>query len=54
MKLSLFEGFLWRDVGLEIFRDVIMNNDRIRKRTTDDIMKLIETEREGAQVGTLL
>uniref|UniRef100_F1KTC7 Cullin-4 n=1 Tax=Ascaris suum TaxID=6253 RepID=F1KTC7_ASCSU len=40
---------LW-DVGLEIFRDVIMNNDRIRKRTTDDIMKLIETEREGAQI----
>ncbi|VDM25312.1 unnamed protein product [Toxocara canis] len=40
---------LW-DVGLEIFRDVIMNNDRVRMRTTSGIIKLIETEREGAQV----
>ncbi|VDK49594.1 unnamed protein product [Anisakis simplex] len=40
---------LW-DVGLEIFRDVIMNNDCIRKRATNGIMKLIETERGGAQI----
>ncbi|KHN74081.1 Cullin-4A [Toxocara canis] len=40
---------LW-DVGLEIFRDVIMNNDRVRMRTTSGIIKLIETEREGAQI----
>ncbi|KHN74086.1 Cullin-4B [Toxocara canis] len=38
------------DVGLEIFRDVIMNNDRVRMRTTSGIIKLIETEREGAQI----
>ncbi|OZC05678.1 hypothetical protein X798_07347 [Onchocerca flexuosa] len=44
---------LW-DMGLEIFRDEVMNNDRVRKRSVDGLLKMIEQEREGAQVSLFL
>ncbi|VDO73490.1 unnamed protein product [Onchocerca flexuosa] len=41
-------------MGLEIFRDEVMNNDRVRKRSVDGLLKMIEQEREGAQIDRLL
>lgn len=40
---------LW-DLGLEVFRDIIMNNDNVRSRTLSGLLKLIATEREGIQI----
>lgn len=40
---------LW-DLGLEIFRDTILGCDSVRARTTSGILKMVETEREAAQV----
>ncbi|VDM15454.1 unnamed protein product [Wuchereria bancrofti] len=38
------------DMGLEIFRDEVMNNESVRKRSVDGLLKMIEQEREGGQV----
>uniref|UniRef100_A0AAF5PK17 Cullin-4 n=1 Tax=Wuchereria bancrofti TaxID=6293 RepID=A0AAF5PK17_WUCBA len=44
---------LW-DMGLEIFRDEVMNNESVRKRSVDGLLKMIEQEREGGQIDRLL
>uniref|UniRef100_A0A915PMJ1 Cullin family profile domain-containing protein n=1 Tax=Setaria digitata TaxID=48799 RepID=A0A915PMJ1_9BILA len=44
---------LW-DMGLEIFRDEVMDNERVRKRSVDGLLKMIEQEREGGQIDRLL
>ncbi|KAM3728636.1 Cullin-4A [Dirofilaria immitis] len=44
---------LW-DMGLEIFRDEVMDNERVRKRSIDGLLKMIEQEREGGQIDRLL
>ncbi|VDN39007.1 unnamed protein product [Gongylonema pulchrum] len=40
---------LW-DLGLEIFCNEVMNNTHIRKRCVDGVLRMIESERSGAQV----
>lgn len=37
-------------MGLEIFRDEVMDNECVRKRSVDGLLKMIEQEREGGQV----
>ncbi|EFO23722.1 hypothetical protein LOAG_04763 [Loa loa] len=44
---------LW-DMGLEIFRDEVMDNESVRKRSVDGLLKMIEQEREGGQIDRLL
>ncbi|VDO40115.1 unnamed protein product [Brugia timori] len=44
---------LW-DMGLEIFRDEVMNNESVRKRSVDGLLKMIEQEREGGHIDRLL
>uniref|UniRef100_A0AAF5PJZ6 CULLIN_2 domain-containing protein n=1 Tax=Wuchereria bancrofti TaxID=6293 RepID=A0AAF5PJZ6_WUCBA len=34
------------DMGLEIFRDEVMNNESVRKRSVDGLLKMIEQERK--------
>ncbi|EJW76479.1 hypothetical protein WUBG_12613 [Wuchereria bancrofti] len=41
-------------MGLEIFRDEVMNNESVRKRSVDGLLKMIEQEREGGQIDRLL
>uniref|UniRef100_A0A158Q724 Cullin-4 n=1 Tax=Elaeophora elaphi TaxID=1147741 RepID=A0A158Q724_9BILA len=42
------------DMGLEIFRDEVMDNESVRKRSIDGLLKMIEQEREGGQIDRLL
>ncbi|KAL3989495.1 Cullin-4A domain protein [Acanthocheilonema viteae] len=44
---------LW-DMGLEIFRDEVMDNESVRKRSVDGLLKMIEQERGGGQIDRLL
>ncbi|VDK76390.1 unnamed protein product [Litomosoides sigmodontis] len=44
---------LW-DMGLEIFRDEVMDNENVRKRSVDGLLKMIEQERDGGQIDRLL
>lgn len=41
-------------MGLEIFRDEVMDNENVRKRSVDGLLKMIEEEREGRQVSLCL
>ncbi|MCP9263411.1 Cullin-4A [Dirofilaria immitis] len=56
-NIGLLHTPKWRrplDMGLEIFRDEVMDNERVRKRSIDGLLKMIEQEREGGQIDRLL
>lgn len=36
-----------RDMGLDLFRKHVLNNNRIRKRTIEGILEMIQLERNG-------
>jgi cullin 4 len=41
---------LFRDAGLETFRMIVLENDKVRQRTVHGLLELIEAERLGSNV----